>query len=213
MARITATAAADASGPPPNYEALDTGLADINHKQRLVVSYNWKLPTPNNNFALKMIAGGWETTGVIQTQTGDPLTVLAGVDESQTGLGRDRAVTVSGQSAYGAGACKTGAICRNWINPSAFALPAVGTYGTVAKGSYIGPAYTNWDAGLFRVFQIHEAVNLTFRAEYFDVLNHTELADPGTTVNSGGFGSITAVQTSGGYPISRIGQLALKLVF
>lgn len=196
-----------------NYKALDKGPSDIDHRQRFVVSYVWTLPTPAANRMIKELTGGWQTTGIVQTQTGDPLTVLAGNDQSQTGLGRDRGQTVASQSVYGSGGCKSGAVCRNWLNPNGFAQPAVGTYGNVVKGSYVGPAYTNWDAGLLRAFNFKNIMNLTFRAEYFDVLNHAEFADPSTTVNAAGFGSITSVQTSGGYPISRIGQLALKLVF
>ena len=203
----------------PNYSALDRGLSDIDHKHRFVVSYNWKLPAlPKDSNSgmevLRAVIGDWQTTGIFQTQSGDPLTILAGVDESKTGLGRDHGQTVAGQPVYGPGACKAGAVCVNWLNPGAWSLPAVGTYGNVRKSSYIGPRYTNWDGGLYRVFPIHEALNITFRAEYFNLMNHTELADPGTTISSAGFGSISATQGgSGGYGSFRIGQLALKIEF
>jgi hypothetical protein len=153
------------------------------------------------------VIGSWETTGIVQVQTGDPLTVLAGVDQSKTGLGRGHAQVVVGQSPYGPGACRTSAPCVNWLNPAAFTLPALGTYGNVVKGSYFGPRYVDWDGALVRMFPIHEQINLMFRAEYFNLLNHTNLLDPTTTLSSGGFGSITSANDP------RIAQLALRLSF
>ena len=54
---------------------------------------------------------------------------------------------------------------------------------------------------------MRETLKLQFRAEFFNVLNHTNLNNPGTTVSSGGFGRITGA----GAP--RIIQMALKLRF
>ena len=52
-------------------------------------------------------------------------------------------------------------------------------YGNVIKGSLVGPGYTDWDAALHRYFKFTEKVNLQFRAEYFNVLNHTNFGNPG----------------------------------
>ena len=57
-----------------------------------------------------------------------------------------------------------------------------------------------------RTFPIYEDLNLQFRAEFFDVLNHTNFLDPSTTTGSG-FGSISGANDP------RIGQLSLKLSF
>ena len=191
----------------PGYARRETGPADFDHRQRFVVSYAWKIPAPSHNRASNAVIGRWETTGIVQVQTGDPLTVLAGVDQSKTGLGRGHAQVVVGQSPYGPGACRTSAPCVNWLNPAAFTLPALGTYGNVVKGSYFGPRYVDWDGALVRMFPIHEQINLMFRAEYFNLLNHTNLLDPTTTLSSGGFGSITSANDP------RIAQLALRLSF
>jgi hypothetical protein len=95
----------------------------------------------------------------------------------------------------------------NYLNPSAFVLPAVGQFGNVQKGSLVGPAYVDWDASLLREFDVKERLHFQFRAEYFNVLNHANLGDPGTTVSDAGFGSITSANDP------RIAQLALKAIF
>jgi len=70
-----------------------------------------------------------------------------------------------------------------------------------------GPGLFDWDMGLHKDFQLHEALMLQFRAEFFNVFNHPNLSDPATTVSSPGFGAVTAAADP------RIGQLALKLSF
>jgi hypothetical protein len=65
---------------------------------------------------------------------------------------------------------------------------------------------------LVRTFPIFRETNLDFRMEYFDVLNHTLLSNPGVSnpaSSSTSFGTITS-EASGG---PRIGQFALKYNF
>jgi hypothetical protein len=82
------------------------------------------------------------------------------------------------------------------------------------KGALVGPQYADWDASLTRKLPITERANLQFRAEYFNLMNHTNFGDPNSTVNST-FGQITST-TSQNADITndpRIAQLSLKLVF
>jgi hypothetical protein len=193
----------------PNYKSLDIGPSDFDHRHRFVVSYVWHLPTTNmfGGAAGRFVINGWQMNGVIQAQTGDSLTVTAGKDQSMTGIGHDHA-QMTGVAPYGSGACAIGnSKCVNFFNPAAFALPAVGTFGNTTKGEFTGPKYVNWDASLFRDFHLHEDMRLQFRAEYFNLLNHTNLSDPNVSQSGSGFGSVTAASDP------RIAQLALKLLF
>jgi hypothetical protein len=143
-----------------------------------------------------------------------------GTDNSLTGLSQDRAQRDFTKPAYardnsGAGDCPSGKSCVNWLNAAAFSVPAQtgpGTgFGNVVKGSLRGPGFTNWDAAIVRTFGIYRETNLAFRAEYFDLLNHTELGNPSLTNpigSSTSFGTITGTQ---GGP--RIAQFSLKYVF
>jgi hypothetical protein len=195
-----------------NANGLDRGLSDFDHTQRFVLSYVWQLPMlRDKNSLVRMVVGGWQLTGVVQAQTGPPLTIMAGKDQSQTGLNRDRAVITG--SPYGPGACGTVAPCVDYLNVASFALPAIGNFGNVGKGSLRGPGLTVWDVGVFKSFAITERFQFQLRGEFFNALNHANFTGPAgndstrATVSAGGFGSIRAA----GDP--RIGQLALKFLF
>jgi hypothetical protein len=162
---------------------------------------------------------GWSTAGLITHRSGDTLTAFAGSDISLTGLGQDRAVENSSLPAYSsaasnAGDCPGAKACVNWLNNAAFTLPTntgPGTgFGNVVKGSLRGPAQTVWNAALIRNFHLVRETSLQFRAEYFNVLNHTLLNNPNVSnpiSSSTSFGTITG----SGDP--RIAQFALKYVF
>jgi hypothetical protein len=210
---ITGVAAGSNSPVPWNFSGrhqYDRGPSEFDHTHRFVVSYVWDLPRlSQSNAFVRGIAGGWQLTGILTAQSGGPITVLAGKDQSSTGIGADRA-QFTGTEPYGAGACGTTGPCVNYLNPAAFALPAIGTFGNVGKGSLRGPNLVNWDTGLFKEFPlIAERLKLQFRAEFFNTLNRVNLDNPKLTFSSGGFGSI--VGTGNNDP--RIGQLAVKLLF
>ena len=205
----------------PNYKRLDHGTSDFDHRNVIVASYVWTIPTLHEGpTAVKFLLNGWQTTGLLQLRSGDALTITSGTNNSGTSLGRDRAV-YNGAAAYGPTACTgVATACKGWLLPTAFtpnpafaSNPALG-YGNVVKGSFVGPRYTNWDASLHRIFTITERVNMQFRAEYFNLMNHTNFGDPGTALNSSNFGRITGTTSNNGFTNDpRIAQLALKLNF
>lgn len=71
-----------------------------------------------------------------------------------------------------------------------------------------GDGQTMWNASLFKRFPIKERVNLEFRFEGYDMMNHPNFSDPNTTVTSSAFGTVT-----GQAGLSREFQGALKLTF
>ncbi len=189
-----------------NANIYDRGLSDFDHQQRFVTSWVWQSPALNRtNGLVRTVAGSWQLTGVFQAQSGGPLTVVAGKDQSQTNLNHDRA-TITGAS-FGSGACGSSAPCIDYLNPSGFGLPATGEFGTVGKGALRGPGLLNFDVGFFKNFPIRERWRFQFRAEFFNLFNRVNLNNPTNSVSSGGFGSIKSAQDP------RIGQLALKLFF
>lgn len=191
-----------------NRHSMDYGPADWDRAQNFVASYVWTLPAlAGMNPITRNIAGGWAFTGIANAYTGDPLTILAGKDQSLTALNTDMANPVPGVDPYGGNACGSTAGCVNYLNPSAFAMPAIGTFGTARKGSLRGPGYFDWDMGFFKIFPLPvEHMQLQFRAEFFNVFNRANFLDPTTSVASS-FGQIRSAHDP------RIGQLALKLSF
>jgi len=208
-----------------NYKALDYGPADFDHRNITALSYVYMIPKFLNDSpsALRYIVNGWGTSGIFQYHSGDPLTIWSSsANNSGSHQNRDRAV-YSGSGAYGSSACAVGATnCRGWLNPAAFSVNPVGTYGNVVKGSFVGPHYVDWDGSISRKFAFGERTSLIFQADYFNLVNHTNLGDPGTTLGST-FGRITSTSpqnwttgpgsTSDPQNSPRIAQLSLKLQF
>lgn len=198
-------------------KALDRGPSDLDHTNVISASYVYDLPKLRSGFApVRAVVNGWRTTGLVTVRSGDVLTAYMGTDVSLTGLGQDRAQRDFSKPAYAkvvnGGNCSKTKSCVNWLNPAAFSAPVnsgPGTgFGNVMKGSLRGPRVTNWDAAVIRSFPVWRETNLDFRAEYFDVLNHTELSNPNVTESNAAFGTITGTQ---GGP--RIAQFSLKYVF
>jgi hypothetical protein len=209
-----------ASWKSANVKALDHGPSDLDHRLVGSLSYGYETPKVHNgNAIVKAILNGWKTNGLVQYHTGDVLTLRAGSDISGTGLNQDRAVRDFSKPVYannpsGTGNCTTQSHCRNWFNVQAFSTPVnsgPGTgYGNVNKGSVNGPNYTMWDGSMTRNFEIYKQARMEFRAEYFNMVNHTILSNPGTTTTASnqGFGIITGTAHE-----PRIAQFSLKLLF
>ena len=63
-----------------------------------------------------------------------------------------------------------------WFNPNAFILPAVGTYGQCGtRHVYTGPGLADVDLSVFKNTALSERFKLQFRAEFFNLLNRTNL--------------------------------------
>ena len=92
----------------------------------------------------------------------------------------------------------------------------------LGRNSIPGPMYTNWDFGVSKNFKITESTKLRFDANFFDLLNHPNFLNPGSTFGSAGsngsnnfsdpnFGrSLSTYGDSGGH---RVTQLALRFEF
>jgi hypothetical protein len=189
-----------------NRRSLDRGPSDFDHTHRMVLSYDWLLPRLGGASRwLRGVAGNWELTGILTAQSGDPITIVAGQDRSQTGLGADRGVIVG--PAFGGGACKNNAPCVDYLSPGSFQLPALGTFGDIGRNSLRGPNLVDWDMGFFKNFPVGDRFRIQLRVEFFNIFNRVSFGDPNTTVSAGGFGRITSANDP------RISQMALKLSF
>lgn len=196
----------------PNFKRLDYGPSVFDHRNNLVLSYTWFIPALKAApLVVRAIVNGWQTAGLVTIHSGDPLNIIVGSDRSLAGLGTSLDVPVRIGRGYGGNACTFGSAatttCANYLDPTAFATPALDTFGNIKKDSFVGPRYTDWDASLTRNFAIHEATSLQFRAEYFNLMNHTNLGDPNLTQTSASFGRI------GSDIAPRIAQLSAKFVF
>ncbi len=107
-----------------------------------------------------------------------------------------------------------------WFNPgtvtclgfpsssAAIANAALRTYGSLPRNAFRGPGRTNLDLALAKMTPlIGERLKMEVRAEFFNVFNHTEFANPSTNVSSSLFGQITTTFDP------RIIQFGLKLIY
>jgi Carboxypeptidase regulatory-like domain/TonB-dependent Receptor Plug Domain len=90
---------------------------------------------------------------------------------------------------------------------SIFQRPANGFYGTAGDGNELGPGTEVSNMALYKDFPVHENVGLEFRAEYFNVFNHTNPNGPNVTAGNAAFGQISTAKDP------RIGQMSLKVSF
>ncbi len=185
-------------------------------RQRLVASMLYQIPfTTNTTFrgravpALASLIGNWQLATIFQIQSGFPYTVSVFGDTANAGtlLGENpiRANAVSGVNPNLSSQQRS---ADRWFDTAAFAAPPAYQFGTLGRNTMIGPSLQVVDATLYRNFQVSERLELQFRSEFFNALNHTNLGTPNRFVNTPQFGTITDAMT----PAREI-QFALKLLF
>jgi hypothetical protein len=193
------------SSDPFNWDK-DKGLANFDVPNRFVNSAIWDMPFFKGSKGWEhAVLGGWQVNAILTLQSGIPFTVLAGVDRSLAGVGLDHADVLGPVATYNG--ASTASKIAHYFDTSAFALPALGTFGSVGRNTLLGPGLQNLDAGLYKDIPIHESKKLQFRWEVFNSLNHANFANPNASFTSPNFGRIL----SAGSP--RILQLALKFYY
>jgi hypothetical protein len=206
------------AGPPNPYNLRSgRGVADFDQALRFTTSVNYVLPRFNVNHSVRFLTNGWQVNGIVTSQSGLPITITSGVDNSLSGIGNDYADYVPGVNpARPAGASKT----AQWFNPKAFTKNATGTFGNVPRNSLRGPGYENLDMSLFKDILPERRIHGQFQVEAFNTFNHTNLANPTSSVSSGTFGQITGTSASTGtvnmtstVGSPRIFQFVAKLIF
>jgi hypothetical protein len=196
--------------------AAERGRSLFDARHRFVFSYQWSLPFwqhPQGWY--QQVLGAWQVNGIVTAMSGTPFTVFDSRDVSEqggapeiSGFSANRPDLVPGQNP------NSGPHSANeWLNANAFVRitpnpnSPVQQFGTAGRNIAQGPGYANWDFSAFKDIRITESKQLQFRAEFFNLLNHTNLRLPDSDISSPTFNHILAAQ-----PAREI-QLALKLLF
>jgi hypothetical protein len=185
----------------PANRAFDTGnCAGIDHRTIINVSAVEESPKFSQRW-VQAIAGNWKLSEIVQVQSGSYFSVTTATDQALNSIGAQRASFLGG-SPY-----PSNQTYAEWLNPAAFAQPALGTFGT-GINNILGPGLFNVNAALAREVRIKERHVIQFRAEAFNLLNHPEPTNPNASISTPStFGKITVF----GNP--RIMQFALKYMF
>jgi hypothetical protein len=200
-----------------NNPRRDWGPSALNITHQFTVSATYQLPFGKGKRWLANASGfggklinGWQLSGIGTFLSGFPFTPIVGSNRS--GDGNIRNPDRPSVNASFTGPVVTGNP-HQWYDPHAFSLPTPGTWGNLGRGVFNGPGLADLDLSLFKNTAITERLNLQFRAEFFNSLNHTNFGVPNPTVFSSGSinasaGLITATTTT-----PRQIQFGLKLIF
>jgi hypothetical protein len=190
---------------------LEYGPADWDRVHAFSIATTYELPWMKTNPVL----GGWQFNQNTIIQSGLPYNVTyrdAGADRD---VGPNRPNLIGDPSGPGNR--------DQWFNTtpigsagSAFARPAVGTFGDLPRNDLRGPGYWRMDASLFKRIKFNDkAVEL--RIESVNVLNHVNLGNPDSEIgvpgnNNANAGRITSTAFFGADP-QRNFQFAVKFIF
>ena len=182
------------------------------------------------------LLGGWQLSGIANWQTGTPFSVYNGAANadnaglgngvaSNAGAGQSYADVISDPHQDVPQSSSASGFGPFIANPNAFVAPRGLTLGDSRRNFLRNPSHWNFDMALFKHFKITESMGFEFRAEAFNVFNHTQwgplAGDQGSAAGSAGFSSGTGtfvgpgsnfLQTGVAYS-PRILQLGAKFLF
>lgn len=184
------------------------GNSNFDVRHRFVVSEVYELPFGKgrrhlaDKGILTAIASGWEISGIVSVQTGQPFTVTLNFDPTNSGVtARPNRVRDGSLPPNQRGPMR-------WFDLDAFQPPNGPFYGNSGRNILRGPAQVNVDVGLVRNFAFRERLRLQFRGEAFNLFNNPQFGLPASAIGAPAAGTIGSVLT----PERQI-QLALKLIF
>jgi hypothetical protein len=202
----------------PYNRLYDYGLCSFDVRHSFVTNGVYNLPFKGNR-----LVSGWQFTTILRANTGLPVTIQETPDIANL-------QAIQGDRPNYSGTCPGGkdqvlGKWYNWFNGSCYTAQAAGTLGNVGRSSITGPGVLNLDASIIKNTKLWERLDTQFRAEFFNVLNHTNFAQPssyGVVISNpsgpgyvdapsglpGQSGSIGVTST-----IARQIQFALKLTF
>jgi len=190
---FSASGAQDAYHPRNEY-----GNTQVNAPQVFTASVIWTLPWLRTAKGWRRaVAGGWQVSDITTAQSGFSLD--PGLTTATRGLATRPNAT--GQPVEGP---KTVA---KWFNTAAFAAPPAGFFGNAGPGTIRGPGIINFDVAMYKSFRVSEHHAFEFRAELFNVFNHTNFSAVQTSFGANNYGQVTAARDP------RIAEGVLRFTF
>lgn len=203
-----------------NDPAASRGRASFDRTHRLIANFDYQIPTPVTARGLANIfLRGWSAAGIIIWQSGLPLTLVDPNGGSVYGRAGTSTVTMCPGATADMLATSGNVTDRlyHWIDSSRLCAPPVSGidgstgYGNAGVSILDGPGQFNTDFSIGRhakVGGLREDAELAFRVEFYNVLNHPQFANPGTTYGTANFGVITQSSVA-----PRLIQFGLKYLF
>jgi hypothetical protein len=192
----------------------DYGPTRYNRGQEFNIDFVYDIPwLASQEGFVGHVLGGWDLSGIIEAESGANLTAgtTSSNDPGGVGLQTNALPDQIANPNHGAPHNAT-----EWFNTAAFqdvpcdptnGIPCQFRPGNARIGSILGPGMQKWDLSLFKNMKFTERLSMQFRAEAFNIFNHTNYSGVDTTVGSSTYGNITSAHDN------RILQLGLKLNF
>jgi hypothetical protein len=194
---------------PSNYDRTNRGVLSLTYRTPPVAWNSW--------IARKALAG-WEISGILVAQSGTPLTIIDnGAGQVYGTYSFEHRAQVSGRPVTTA-ASFFSRVTNGYLSPAGFtsapeapfgSSPADTDFGNSGVGMARGPGQRDIDAAIERTFTIEGTSSVRVRAEFFNLTNTPNFANPNTSLNTGSaFGTISSTSNN-----PRIIQLALRYAF
>lgn len=182
---------------------FEKGDALFDARHRLVFSFGAALPTPDGMGPVaRQVLSGWHVNGIVQTQTGFPVTVYDTASSIRFLTNRPDQVCDPNE-----GGAHTPA---QWFNTACFVrrpLAETAEPGSTPRGSVRGPGFARTDLSFFKDVSLPRRQTLQLRVEGFNIWNQAQFRQPGNVIGTATFGQIQTAEDG------RIIQLALKYSF
>jgi hypothetical protein len=191
--------------PLPGANNRSLSLFDAAH--RLVLSYYWELPLPKYSGVEGKVLDGWSLSGITTYQTGFPIRITS---SSDTELMNSFDFELPGEPNLVAPFQRQSPQSNGnyYFNPNSFAFSAPGTVGNSPRTLCCGPGISDTDFAVLKNIALSETKHFEFRAEIFNIFNHTQFYNPDGNITDGAqFGQVTQVKDP------RLMQFALKFFF
>ena len=193
----------------PYHFDTSRGVAGFDLTHMLSVNWIYALPTgagrrlQTGNSVLDHILGGWQLNGIAMFRSGTPYTISLIGDIANIGAGGEymRPNLVGDPNV-------SSPTPSQWFNRTAFAAPALYTYGNVGRNTMRSDWTRNFDLSVFRKFRFTESKSLEFRTEAFNTFNTPIFAAPTSSLTNPTFGQVLRTGNK-----SRQLQFSLKLLF
>jgi hypothetical protein len=194
----------------PNFAALANDHGNCGFDIRHTINLSAVLSSPKMAGIKGTLLNDWQLAPLIGWRTGSVYTVLTGADTALQGATtsyRDRPNQVGDPNA---GPCAKGAIGGRdcFFNSAAFTVPGTGTFGNVGRNSLTGLSQFTFHTSITRKIGLGESRSLQLRFETFNLLNHPNLGNPNSSLNSNDVGRILTQNGDG-----RTFQAAVKFAF
>ncbi len=169
----------------------DRGNSDFDQRQNLVFFSLWDLPRPLAGGRLaRVVLRDWKVSQMAAFRSGFPYSVFGTARIAPPGQGVLYNVRADLLGAADARRPVAGGVAL--LERTAFKDPAAGLQGTSGRNAFRAPGLYNLDASISRSFpmpMLGEASRVSFRCDFFNLLNHANLGQPNNQLGLAGFGT------------------------